>query len=244
MDVVILAGGKCEPALAEATAVEYRAEVPFMGRTMAEIVLEAVRPVGSPILVGGPPGLTDRHVEAGSNFVGSIAAGLGAVTTDTFLLVTVDLPCLTTHAVSDFIGRCDPRMALNYPVIHIEDCDREFPGMKRTRLALREGVFTGGNLALMNKELMQRAVPVLQKAYEHRKSPVKLAGLIGFGTLGRIILARMSPASLSISVLERKVGAFLGVPVRAVVTPFPEIGADIDNLSQYNSLIGLKTNQQ
>src|SRR5438128_2609024 len=98
MDIVILAGGKCEPDLANVTGVEYRAQVPFLGRPMVEIVLEAVMPLGSPVLVGGPVGLCDRQVQGGVNFIDSVGKGLAAVQTATFLLVTVDLPCLTTEA--------------------------------------------------------------------------------------------------------------------------------------------------
>ena len=58
MDVVILAGGKCDPLLSEFVGVEYRAEIPFHGRTMVEIVKESVLDVNDPIIVGGPQGLS------------------------------------------------------------------------------------------------------------------------------------------------------------------------------------------
>jgi hypothetical protein len=92
----------------------------------------------------------------------------------------------------------------------------------------------------MRTDLMRKALPVLEKAYAYRKSPAKLAALVGFGTLGRIVLARVSPSTLGLVQLEKAVGKFLGVSVRAIQTPFAEIGADIDNLAQYKSLIALK----
>lgn len=241
MDIVILAGGKCEPGLAEHTGVEYRAELEFLGRPMVQIVLDAVSPIGDPILVGGPEGLYARQVEGGRSFVESLGRGLAAVTTEHFLLVTVDLPCLTTEAVTDFLNRCEPETALSYPIIRAEDCDRIFPGMKRTTLKLKEGEFTGGNIGYMRKDLMAKALPVLEQAYAYRKSPAKLAKLVGMGTLGRVVLAKFAPSTLDLETLERKVGRFLGVRVKAVVTPFAEIGADIDNVDQYKSLISLKT---
>lgn len=237
---MILAGGKCEPELAAHTGVEFRADVPFGERTMAQIVLDAVAPLGDPILVGGRPGMATRQVEGGASFVQSLSRGLSAVTSETFLLATADLPCLTTAACEDFVRQSDPAAALNYPVISQTDCEREFPGMKRTTLSLREGTFTGGNLGYMRTDLMRQAMPTLEKAYAYRKSPLKLASLVGFGTLGRVLLARLVPQSLSLSVLEKKVGGFLGVRVHAVVSKYAEIGADIDNLSQYKSLIDLK----
>jgi len=243
VDIVILAGGRCEPGLAELTKVSYRAEVPSNGRLMAEIVLDAVKPLGNPILVGGPVDLHTRHVEGGAHFIDSVARGLEVVTSDTFLLATVDLPCLTTEAAEDFVKRCDPEAALNYPIIQNEVCEKAFPGMKRTTLKLREGTFTGGNLGLMRTDLMRKALPILEKGYENRKKVFKLAQIIGFGTLGRVLFGQLVPATLPLATLERKVGKFLGVRVKAVVSPYAEIGADIDNAAQYNSLINL-TNPQ
>lgn len=240
LDIVILAGGKCEPELAEFTGVELRADVPFGDKTMAEIVLDSVSPLGEPILVGGQPGLAPRQVEGGKSFVESLGRGLSAVTSERFLLATADLPCLTTSACRDFMDRSNPNAALNYPIISASDCEREFPGMKRTTLALQEGVFTGGNLGYMRTDLMRQALPILEKAYSYRKSPIKLASLVGFGTLGRVLLARVLPQTLSLPTLERTIGRFLGVDVHAVVSTYAEIGADIDNLAQYKSLIALR----
>lgn len=240
MDVVILAGGKSDPELAEKTGAEFRADVPFEGKTMLERVLFAVSAVGRTIVVGGNPVEGQISVPGGRTFIESIKNGLDSVSTETFFLATVDLPCLTQEAVADFISRCDASAALNYPIIEVEDCEREFPGMKRTLLKLREGTFTGGNVAVMRTDLMRKALPVLERAYAYRKSPAKLASLVGYGILGRIVLAKVLPSTLTLARLERAVGGFLGVRVKAIQTPFAEIGADIDNYSQYKSLIDLK----
>ena len=181
-----------------------------------------------------------RHVPSGASFIASLRGGLQSVLTDEFLLVTADLPCLTTRAVEDFLSRGDRGAALNYPVIPVGVCEDAFPGMNRTTLRLREGEFTGGNIAWMRTDLMRQALPVLERAYANRKNPVKLASIIGFGTLARVLLAKVVPASLSLSSLEAQLARFLGVPVRAIVTEFAEIGADIDNAAQYKSLIALK----
>ncbi len=240
MDVVILAGGKCDPELEQLTGVSYRGDIPYEGHTMAETVLAAVSSVGEPILVGGSPGLHERQVPAGDTFIRSIRNGLEAVKTETFLLATVDLPCLTAEAVTDFVSRCDTSAGLNYPIIRAEDCEKAFPGMKRTTLKLREGEFTGGNLGLMRTNLMRSALPVLERAYSARKSPLKLAGIIGYGLLGRVIVGSLCPWTLTLGSLEKKVGRFLGVPVKAIATPYAEIGADIDNATQYLCLKNLR----
>ena len=165
MDVVILAGGRCSDELRAATGAEFRADIKIGGRTLAERVLAAVKPFGEPILVGGPVGLSARRVESGMNFCESLGNGLAAVRTDRFLLVTVDLPALTTEGLRDFIEHCETEAGLNFPVVRIEDCEREFPGMSRTTLKLREGRVTGGNVGLMDTEAMRRTLPVMERAY-------------------------------------------------------------------------------
>ncbi|MBS1723487.1 MAG: nucleotidyltransferase family protein [Armatimonadetes bacterium] len=240
MDVVVLAGGRCEPELAEKTGVELRADLPYHGQTIVERVLEAVRGFGHPVLVGGRPGSTFRQVPAGESFVKSLSNGIAAVQTETFLLVTGDLPCLEAAHVQSFLDSCDSQVALNYPIIPASACEREFPGMKRTTLRLREGEFTGGNIALMRTVLMHRAMPILERAYAFRKSPIKLASMLGVGTLAKVALARVAPKTLSVASLEGTLGRFLEVPVKAIVTEAAAIGADIDTYAQYKSLIDLK----
>ncbi len=235
MDVVILAGGRCDEALRAATGVDLRADIKVGGRTLTQIVLDATRPFGEPILVGGPLSAAPRRVEAGADFCGSLGNGLAQVKTDKFLLVTVDLPCLTNEGLQDFVSNCDPNAGLNFPVVRIEDCEREFPGMKRTTLKLREGTVTGGNVGLMETEAMRRALSVMERAYAMRKKPLKLAQMVGFGVLSRVVLGQVIPGTLPLTRLEKGVGRFLGVKVHAVVSRYPELGADLDKASDYEA---------
>ena len=240
MDIVILAGGRCDDELRKASGADTRAEIEINGARLVDTVLNATRPLGEPILVGGPSGITARQVEAGANFCDSLSNGLQQVTTKHFLLVTVDLPCLTTESLIDFIDRCDRSAGLNYPIVPMQDCEAKFPGMRRTTLKLREGEFTGGNVALMEKELMTRALPVMERAYEVRKKPLKLAQTIGLGVLCRVTLGQVWPRTLRLAALERAVGKFLGVPVRGVISRYAELGADLDKAEQYEQFVRLK----
>ena len=235
MDVVILAGGRCDDELRAASGAEFRADIEVCGRTLARTVLEAAGPLGEPILVGGPAGLTKRQTAAGDDFCGSLRNGLEQVATEKFLLITVDLPCLTTQALQDFLDRCDGQAGLNYPIVRADECERRFPGMKRTTLKLREGEFTGGNVALMQTEAMRRALPVMERAYSLRKSPLRLARELGLGVLGRVVLGQIWPQTLPVARLEKAVGRFLGVGVHGVVSGYAELGADLDSAEQYEA---------
>ena len=237
---MILAGGRCDDELRSATGAEFRAEIEVHGERLVDTVLSAVRPLGEPILVGGPADLEVRQVLAGNHFCASLRNGLEQVVTERFLLVTVDLPCLTTDALTDFVEQCDPEAGLNYPLVSSSACEESFPGMKRTTLKLREGVFTGGNVALMDREMMKSALPIMEKAYALRKQPLRLAHIVGLGVLGRVVLGQLWPKTLSITYLETAMGKFLKVPVHAVTTQFAELGADLDKAEQFAIFQSLK----
>lgn len=230
MDVVILGGGATSPQLRALSGAERRSDLRFGGRTMLAIAEQALAPFGEPIVVGGP------LIAAGGSFIDSLARGVERVKAETFLLSTADLPFLTTEAVGDFVARCDPKALVNYPIVPVALCEQRFPKFRRTTLCLREGRYTGGNLGLMSTAMMRQALPILERAYSARKSPLRLAGMVGYGTLFRVLLGRAWPRSLSLTRLERGVTGFLGAPVKAIVSHYPEVATDIDSADQYRAL--------
>lgn len=236
MDCLILAGGRCPDDLREATGVEYRSNLLYEGRTFLEIVSEAVQAAERTITIGGPEGDPATWAPGGKTFIESMRVGLGKVASDKFLLATCDLPFLTREAVDDFIQRCEPEAGLNYPIIDAKLCAQRYPGARRTTLKLKEGVFTGGNLALIRTDGMRTFLPILEKAYENRKKVFRLASQIGYDTLFKVLVGQMFPSTLRLHALEQKISQWLKTPVRAIVTPYVEIGTDIDNLAQYLAL--------
>ncbi len=240
MDVLILAGGKSKPDLAEASGAEFRADIQFGEQTLTDIVLEAVSGLGEPILVGGSPRVGVRQIESGKHFVDSLAKGLDAVSSERFLLVTVDLPFLTKESVEDFINSCPEGAGLCYPIVDMKASEEMFPGVARTSLKLKEGEFTGGNLSLMNTAAMRESLSVIEAAYDARKSPLKLAKMVGFGTLLRIIWGAVTPFRASLPYLESKVGTFLKIKVKGVPSKHAEIAADLDSADHYHQFQNLK----
>lgn len=231
MNVVILAGGRCPEDLHRHAGVEWRALLPFGHRTALDVVREALRAWGEPIVVG-PSILGPGTVPGGASFVESFRAGLERVQAPRFLLCTSDLPFLREEAVRDFVTRASDA-AIAYPIVEVGLTERAFPGMKRTSARLREGRFTGGNVALFETDAARRILPLLEEAYALRKRPLALARRLGWGTLARVLVGQAVPAVLPLASLERAARRLLGVDVRAVRTPYPELGADVDDLGQY-----------
>jgi len=240
MDVLLLAGGRCSPELFEHTGIEWRAELPIWGSTIVDRVIRVLQPFGQVYLVGHVHREQVTTIPGGESFIESLRRGMEQIQTEEFLLATADIPLLTAESVQDFLSRCDRRAALNYPIVRAECFSDALSQVHRTTLKLREGRFTGGNIALVQTKLMQAALPTMERAYAARKKPLKLAGIVGWGTLFRVALGQISPRVLSKASLESAVSRFLGAPVHAVISDHQGIGMDIDNFEQYRVISSLK----
>lgn len=232
---VVLAGGKAKPEIAAATGVENRALIAVKGRTMLACVVEALRAapgIGTVTVVGDLPDSTDyARVPDHGGFVENIFAGLEAAGAAEFALIaTSDIPFVTADAVEDFVTRgaaLDADMV--YPIVPVAACYKRFPGVRRTSLALREGRFTGGNMVLVRPGFLRAQRARIAEAYAARKSPVRLALMLGLGTTLRVVSTLLGvPGLLAIPRLEASVSRLLGGSARALVSPYPEIATDID----------------
>jgi len=223
MEAIVLGGGK--EAWAEKYGVRSKALVPFRGRPMAEWVLEALKGAGlSVVYVGENPGLSPAPrltLPDQGSLLANLEAALAHVE-GRVLVATADIPHLTPEAVR-FVLEKAPEAALVYPIVPKEAVEARFPGNRRTYARLREGTFTGGNLLLLDQALFFQALPLAKKVVALRKKPLALARLIGLDILLKLLLGR-----LSLGELEARAKRVLGVEARALLTPYPEVGVDVD----------------
>jgi len=236
VDAVVLAGSNNDGPLRECSDVSYEALIPIGSKVMVEYVVEALLacPQIGRVLVVGPvaalsPVLTGERVsiiESPGGIMENIEAGLmSSLEADRVLLVTSDIPMLTTQAVKDFLRLCgDMSGDLYYPIIPKPVVESKFPATRRTYVNLKEGVFTGGNLFLINPAIFKKCVENGQKIINLRKSPFGLCRLIGLGFVLKFLMR-----FLSISEAEQKVSLLLGrIKGIVVISKYPEVGVDVD----------------
>jgi len=202
---------------------------------MVEYTLEALRGAGiERIVYAGPPAelepAPDVLVPDRGSLIANLEAGMAEARSERLLVASGDNPFITAEAVRWLLDNA-PDAALVYPIIPREAVEKRWPGMRRTYARLRDGVFTGGNVIIIDKELFTRALPMARKIIELRKKPLALARLIGFGVLVKLLLGR-----LTIAELEARAEKLFGVPMRALVTPYPEVGADADSEEDFKWL--------
>ena len=219
MDAIVLAGGK------EAWAQGPKALYPYKGRPLADWVLSALKGTGLRVVYVGE----DRGFSVRPDVVlpdsGGILENLASALPHTqgrVLVSSADLPHLTQEAV-EYILSHDPKAALVYTIVPKEAVEARFPGSRRTYARLKEGVFTGGNLLILEGALFERALPLAQRVVALRKNPLALARLVGLDILFLYLLGR-----LSLRHLEARAERILGLTARALVVPYAEVGVDLD----------------
>lgn len=143
------------------------------------------------------------------------------------LITTSDIPMLTVEALEDFINQALAAKAdLCYSVVDKRINDQKYPEVKRTYARLREGQFTGGNIFLFNPAATDKCKNFIEQMLEYRKSPAKMAMVLGFG-----FLLRMALGILTINAVQNKCEKLLGIKGAVVISEYPEVGNDVDKIS-------------
>ena len=238
MDVIILAGAKNTGALHETSDSPYEASIPIWGRPLLDYVvrpLTTVKEVERLAVVGPEECLSPdlrssvwQIVPFGHSMVENLSRGLTALDPrGKVLVVTADIPLITAEAIEDFLARCRAREAdIYYPVVERGPIESRFPGVKRTYATLREGTFTGGNIILLAPEIVERHLATIEQAVALRKKPLQMARLLGLFYLVKLIFGR-----LSIGEIEQRIEKQLHFKGAAIITPYAEIGIDVDKPS-------------
>lgn len=235
VDGVVLAGGR--QGKGKKLGGEMEALLPIGGRPMVAWVLKALKDSGclKDLVLVGPKELAELAeaerallVPAGPTAVESALNGARVLTgAEWILLATADIPLLTPEAVRDFLDRCQKVEAdLYYPIVTRESSEAAYPGVKRTYVRLKEGTFTGGNMALIRGSALPVCAVRGQKLVALRKSPLALGRQVGIAFVIKFLLNRLTLAEV-----ERRFSELLGVRGVGIITPYAEIGVDVDKPS-------------
>ncbi len=247
--VVILAGGPTPEKILEAGETEVeRAFIQIGGRPMLAWVLDALRESGicdDILCIGNPErmkstfGLSPTEVaQDKGSMLENFMTGMEHFREHPLVLnVTCDIPLITPIVLKDLMSQVSTIDAeVYYPIIDVKIFDQKFPGGKRTTQHLREGTFTGGNIFIMNPVKVLENRGNMESVIRDRKSPAKLIKLFGLP-----FILKFAFRQLDIKGLEDKGTEILGARLKAVITPHPEIGFDIDkpeDLSMIRAIMG------
>ena len=248
---IVLAGGKSKPDLEAATGQSIRALVEVHGKTLLAHITDALQgapTIGSIAVIGDVPTSDDyKRLPDQGDFVANVLAGVGAFPDTPYVLIaTSDLPFITAESIETFTqGACKRAKETNgqviYPIVPVALCYERFPGVKRTALRVREGVFTGGNLMLVSPGFLLAQRELIADAYAARKSPLQLGMMLGTGVILRLALSqKVSPGLLTLDYLEGRVSGLLRGAARAFLSQDPLIATDLDRPEDF-AAVGIET---
>lgn len=225
MQAIILAGGQING--------EYKALRRLGSQTMLDYVLTALRRTGRfnrLIVVGNRQQMASWQsddvivIDGAVNLLNSFLNGVKLLNRwEKFLVITADIPLVTAEAIDDFLTKCSGEAEVCYPIISQSDIEAKFGKVERTYVKLKNGSFTGGNLLLLHPAALEKCLPLAAKMTELRKSPLKLAGLLGWR-----IIWQMFTRQLTIDSVCARIFAITGVRAHGIISKYAVIGMDFD----------------
>jgi len=240
INAVVLAGATNEGKLKEASPERWEALIELNGKPLIRHSLDpllAAKSIDRIVIVGPveelkkalagldvdiipPTGDMFDNVIVGCRHLAQTGDGKKGLA----LVSTADIPLITPDIVDNLVKAClDRGGEAFYPMATRETMEAKFPGTKRTYGTLREGTLTGGNLFVVNGEVLERVAPKAKALIEARKNPLKMAMAAGLIFVIRLVLGR-----LTVKELEGYVGRKFGFQGRVIIVPWAEIGIDVD----------------
>jgi NDP-sugar pyrophosphorylase family protein len=248
MDALVVAGGKPGPEdpLYPYTNGDPKAVIPMGERTMLERVIDALQDAEHieeiiVVGIGHDHGMTFKrpvhHLEDQGSMMANGKAGLDWLkehdpTPRMVVGVSADIPTLTGDIVDDLIEACRPwQHILYYTVVTPEKMEKRFPNSARTYVQFKETPVAGGDMFLIHTQIADTEPELLEAFSNARKHAWKLARLVGFGTLLKFLLHRLSLAEV-----EQIGQKILSGPVKVIISPHAEIAMDADKPHQVDLL--------
>ncbi|SEF38705.1 MobA-like NTP transferase domain-containing protein [Caloramator fervidus] len=212
-----------------------KALIKIKDRYMIEFLIEALKSsgvvkniyvVGDEILNNKIGHLVDGFIKSKGEMFENLRFGIKVIGDfeTPVLACTSDIPLVKGEAVKEFVLECQKlNLDVGYPIIDKRLNDEKYPDVRRTYVKLKEGTFTGGNLAYINPKVIDRATKKVEELIAYRKKPLKMARVLGVNFLVKLALG-----ILSLDAVEKKICDMFKVKGKAILTKYPEIGNDVD----------------
>jgi GTP:adenosylcobinamide-phosphate guanylyltransferase len=248
MDAIVTAGGipRPEDPLYTYSHGDSKALIDVAGKPMIQWVLDALgdaKNVDNVIIIGLSPksGVTCKkpvyYVSNQGRMLANIVAGVNKALeinkkNKYVLVISSDIPTLKSEMVDWLVDTCmETKDDLYYGVCPQDVMEARFPGSKRTYTHLKNMDVCGADMNLTHVRMATEHLDMWESLIGSRKSPLKQAGIIGFGTLFALFTRR-----LTLEDAVRRVCDRIGIKGRAIVWPYAEPCMDVDKPSQLELL--------
>ncbi len=243
MDAIITAGGIPQPEelLYEVTQGQPKCMLPIHGKTMVQWVLDALAQAGTDrVVVMGLPTDTPlsfpgdiQILQGKGGIIENIRAGAEELlkfnpTHLPMMVVSGDLPCVSSEMLN-----WAAEEAVNHPsdfqytVVPRDVMEKVFPASKRSYVKVKGMEVCGGDVIVIDSQKALANLPIMEKLVANRKNALKQAAILGFDLLFLLFIGW-----LSLEKAEKTISHRLGIRGRVLVSPYAEVGMDVDKPNQ------------
>lgn len=248
MDAIVTAGGIPNPEDPLYTFLrgDAKALVDVAGKPMIQWILDALggaKKVENVIIVGlsAKSPLTCKkplhYVSNQGRMLANIVAGVNKALelnkkNKYVLVVSSDIPAIKPEMVDWLINTCmETKDDIYYGVCPREVMEARFPDSKRTYTHLKGMDVCGADMNITHVRMATEHLDMWESLIGSRKSPLKQAGLIGFGTLFALFTRRLTLEDAVKRVCDR-----IGIKGRAIIWSHAEPCMDVDKPHQLELL--------
>jgi GTP:adenosylcobinamide-phosphate guanylyltransferase len=248
MDAIVTAGGIPQPEdpLYTYSNGDAKALIDVAGKPMIQWVLDALsgaRLVENVIVIGlsAKSGVTCKKplhfLSNQGRMLANVVAGVNKSLelnkkNQYVLIVSSDIPALKSEMVDWLIETCmETKDDLYYGVCPKEVMEARFPDSRRTYTPLKDMKVCGADINISHVRNATEHLEMWEQLIGTRKSPLRQAGIIGFGTLLQLLLRR-----LTLEDAVERVTSRIGITGRAIVWAHAEPCMDVDKPHQLELL--------
>lgn len=243
--VVVLAGGRVDPAFAQVIGTHRKALATLGGRTSLARVLDAVRDAGFArcATVSGPEVHTEVHhgeavLEVGRQIANARAGAEALDDLDALLFLPADAPLLSAEALRAFALACEAQAVVAPPgpwfgagLCPADAFRARFPALPATPLRFREGAFLSGALFATDPVGFRQGASVFEGVVTSRKNQLGMLARVGPGLILKYLARRLSFAEA-----EHRATRLLGGHAFLVPDCDPVMAADLDDARDWAGL--------
>lgn len=237
-NALVLAGTKEKGPLEIAENVDNKALIMLDSRPMIDYIVDALNSSENidRILVVGPKNelhpyigkKVDEILNPGNSILGNMEIGLNFFNSaDNLLLLSSDIPLITSEAIDEFLEICTKRKAyIGYPIITKEYIVKKYPETERTYVKMKEGIFCGGNIVFFKPEVFFQKKKLIKELFDNRKATWKYVKILGLKFILKFLFK-----TLTLEEVEKRVTDIIGYNSIAAMISYPEIMIDLDKPS-------------
>lgn len=245
MDAVVIAGGipKLGDPLYDKTQGAHKALLNIGGKPMIQWVLDALEGANKiqHLVVIGLPNTGDLKstkigatIPSQGDLLENVKSGILKVldfnpNPQRVMVVSSDIPTITPDMVNWLVDTAEEtEHDAYYNVITRQVMEARFPNSNRSYVKLKDVEVCGGDMNVLNSDLVTQNVELWKKIVDARKSAFKQASLIGVDNLVLFLLRR-----IDLDGAVKRVSKRLHIKGRALRCPYAEIGMDVDKPHQF-----------